>query len=383
MRLVCTLNDRQRGQLLSNFLCHEGVENQLELFTNTDWGSLDYGTITCRIWIVDEERLEVALKCVAEFQKNPDDPKFLSYSSVENRDAVAVEVLSSQEPPIIERQPMGAITLYLIVICSLLLIASTFTPPLVEKPIPGILGASLYYSRIDKALMYDYPKTYVLADQLIKTYSLKALETPETLPAAGKQLFKQIQSTPYWQGFYELILDHLKSGEASWQINAPLFEKIQEGEVWRLFTPCLLHSDILHLFFNMIWLVVLGKQMEQRLGKRHYLLFIFLTGAFSNTAQYLMSGSNFLGFSGVLCAMLAFIWVRQKQAAWEGYQLEAGTFGFISFFILFMFAIQLLSFFMEAQMGSGLPVAIANTAHLTGAFAGYILAKTNRFAWSG
>ena len=102
----------------------------------------------------------------------------------------------------------------------------------------------------------------------------------------------------------------------------PCSKKSRREKYWRLFTPCLLHNDIFHIFFNMIWLVVLGKQMEMRLSLFRYALFILIAAVVTNTAQYLMSGSNFIGFSGVLCAMLTFIWMRQKKTAWEGYQLR-------------------------------------------------------------
>ncbi len=229
--------------------------------------------------------------------------------------------------------------------------------------------------------MYDYPKAYELIDRIVKAYGIESLQNLDALPQAGQYLLQQFNQTPYWQGFYDKFVEHFKHPEQAWNFDAPMFEKIREGQWWRLFTPCLLHSDLFHLFFNMIWLVVLGRQMEQKIGSLRYTLFIVITAVFSNTAQYLMSGSNFLGFSGVLCAMLAFIWVRQRRAGWEGYQLDKSTFTFITFFILFMFALQNLSFFLEVYSNTTMPIGIANTAHLTGAFIGFILGRMQFFTW--
>ena len=53
------------------------------------------------------------------------------------------------------------------------------------------------------------------------------------------------------------------------------------------FFPILLHADIFHLFFNMLWLIVLGKQIEQRLKTGRYVLFILLI------AMYLKYSSIF------------------------------------------------------------------------------------------
>ena len=38
MRVIYTLPDLQKAQLFSSFLNEEGIENQLEIETNTDWG---------------------------------------------------------------------------------------------------------------------------------------------------------------------------------------------------------------------------------------------------------------------------------------------------------------------------------------------------------
>jgi GlpG protein len=250
------------------------------------------------------------------------------------------------------------------------------------KAIPNYLSYTpVLASPIQKEMMYDYPLKYELADQLIKSYGLQALKDPENLPPQGQQLIQKYLQTPHWTGIYEKIVNHFQNPESAWNFDAPMFEKIRQGEMWRLFTPCLLHAGIFHLFFNMAWLVILGKQMEQRMGKMRYLLFIVIGGVIPNTAQYLMSGPDFLGFSGVLCAMIAYIWVRQKKAAWEGYQLQAGTISFITFFILLMLGIQLVSFIFEIRNSSAFAIGIANTAHLVGAAVGYLLGRLSFFSW--
>ncbi len=377
MRLICTIDDPKQGSALSTYLMQRGIENQLELTTNTDWGSPEYGTATCKLWAYDEDRFAEAMDLVQEFERDPSHPRF----HVKDQPLPKISIEAAPEVVLKERQPMGVITLYLLIACTLLLIIANLTAPLVNKVSSNIPYTPVYSSPTYKTLMYDYPKAYEFIDRLITIYGIDALQEPNTLPKEGQYLLQEFYKTPYWHGVYDKLTLLYKNPPALWTFDAPMFEKEREGEIWRIFTPCLLHSDLLHLLFNMIWLIALGKQLEQRLGKSRYILFIIITAIFSNTAQYLMSGSGFLGFSGVLCAMLAFIWVRQKRAAWEGYQLERSTLGFIAFFILFMFSIQAVSFFLEVYTGSGLPVGIANTAHLTGAFSGYILARGNYFAW--
>lgn len=94
-----------------------------------------------------------------------------------------------------------------------------------------------------------------------------------------------------------------------------------------------------------------------------------------------MSGANFLGFSGVLCGMLTFIWVRLRHTPWEGYQLPEVTIGLMIFFILAMFVIQLLSFFTEFHNLASFSPGIANTAHLSGAALGILLGFLPFFSW--
>jgi len=131
----------------------------------------------------------------------------------------------------------------------------------------------------------------------------------------------------------------------------------------------------------MLWLIVLGKQIEQRLTPWRYAIFILVVGVISNIAQYLMSGPNFIGFSGILIGMLTFVWVRQKRTAWEGYQIDRSSFIFMLIFIFGMAAIQLASFFVEKSFEWSFAPNIANMAHLIGGVVGYILGRLNFFSW--
>lgn len=380
MRLICTLHDQSKAYRLSTYLNQQGINNQLELITNTNWGSPDYGEVVCNIWIYEEEQLETALAIVEEFEKNSEDPKFYVQPS---RSTIAQPATGQEEIPselVRERQPMGAVTFYILMLCILLFFVGSSTAPNVTSIPTDIPYMPLFSPPINKLLLYDYPLAYEKIDDIVNTYGLESLDKSHNINADEKALLTQAKKTPYWEGFYDQIVAYFKTG-TNITINAPLFEKIRQGEIWRTITPIFLHSDIFHLLFNMVWLVVLGKQIEERIGKLRYVLFIIIAAIITNTAQYLMSGPNFLGFSGVLCAMLTFIWSRQKIAGWEGYQLDRGTMAFITFFILFMFGIQLFSFILEIQSGKTTGIGIANTAHLTGAVIGFILARWNLFSW--
>lgn len=390
MRLIATLKDQKSGHTLSNYLRKNGIENELEIISNTDWGSADYGIATCRIWSIDEDQFESALNIAHEFIANPLDPKFQTQEkSLTNIFEPVQETLKAAPKKIImkgqrsprKQEPIGILTLYLLVICCVLFLFTEIAAPVVQTPPPGIPYIPLYYSELKKELLFDYPQAFDIIDKLINTYGVDKLQNANDLPPSGKALLEKFYVTPYWTGFYGKLVQHLQNPHLPWSIDAPIFEKLQEGQWWRLFSPILLHSDIFHLLFNMIWLAVLGKQLENRMGKFRFLFFVLITAVITNTAQYMMSGSNFLGFSGVLCAMLSFIWVRQRKAPWEGYLLLPSTLGFIMFFLFTVLFIQLVSFYTEVSWGRTLSPYIANTAHMSGLLSGWILGRLNFFSW--
>lgn len=387
MRLIGTIPDEASGIAFSLFLSSKGIDHQLEIIKNTDWGSSEYGTAKCLIWIKDEDQVEEATRWYDFYSKNPNDPLFKVakpqsfLQSTTAADETIVEKESPEKQPVpMYRQPMGPLTRFLVIGMSLFFFISEFlTGPIDSKTHHP--KASLFSSRVEKYILYDYPHTYELLDRFLNLYGYEAFKDPSSLPPEGQQLFMEINRVPYWEGIYTILEKDLFKPFKEWSFNAPMFEKIREGEIWRIITPITFHANLLHLFFNMLWLIVLGKQMELRLRGGKYLLFILIVGAISNTVQYLMSGPNFVGFSGVLTGMLAFVWVRQKDAAWEGYQLDKATMIFMLIYIFGLAAIQTISFLLDISFDVKTSISIANAAHISGLIAGYILGKMSFFSW--
>lgn len=388
MRLIYTTYNSDRGRTLANFLSSEGIENQLEMAKSNDWGQNDYGDTLFRIWVIDEDAADAAEKWAEAFEKDPENP---FYQKTGSPTTVIPTILAPGEQTIkspkidlmnsgnnrnnqngsLKPEPFRTITTGLLMLCILFYLISSMTSPHITSVPAYLPGTPITSAPIEKQFFYDYPRAYELVDKLVKLYGVEKLQFPESLPPEGQFLLKEFNNAPYWEGYYNHLLAYFKNIEPP--NTHPLFEKIKEGEIWRLFTPCLIHASFLHILFNMMWLIVLGKQMEERLNTRRYMLFILIVGIFSNTCQYLMGGPNFLGFSGVVCGMVAFIYVRQKIAPWEGYPLDLSTSLFVLYFILALLGIQLVSFYMEVNHNTSFSPGIANTAHLTGAVMGALL----------
>jgi GlpG protein len=148
-----------------------------------------------------------------------------------------------------------------------------------------------------------------------------------------------------------------------WISEAPMtFSEILRGEVWRLFTPILIHGGVLHLAFNVLCLLDLGGMIERRHGSLRLGLLILLFAAISNVAQYLSTGPLFGGLSGVLYGLFGYIWLRGRIDPASGFYLHPH-----------IVTIMLVWFFLcltpLPEMGG---MKIANGAHVAGLIAGVV-----------
>ena len=134
----------------------------------------------------------------------------------------------------------------------------------------------------------------------------------------------------------------------------------QTFELWRVFTPVLLHGDLIHLLFNMMWMMSLGKMIETQHGMRFYGMLVILCACISNCAQFFIVSPHFLGMSGVVFGLAAYCWYVGKKMPQKGIILDGQN-------ALFMLLWMILCF-------TGLVGNIANMAHLFGALTGLAIA---------
>jgi GlpG protein len=144
-----------------------------------------------------------------------------------------------------------------------------------------------------------------------------------------------------------------------------MYAGFSDGQHWRLITPIFLHFGLMHLVFNGLWLALLGGRIERLYGSLHLLLLVFASGAISNMIQYSWQGSAYFGgMSGVVYALLGYIWIKGHFAPQPGLQLPPGILPFMLVWLLVG-----MTGMLELVLGIG----VANGAHVGGLLIGMLL----------
>lgn len=142
-------------------------------------------------------------------------------------------------------------------------------------------------------------------------------------------------------------------------VDAGLLE-IRHGQWWRLITPIFIHFGMLHIGLNMLWLWQLGGLVEYTRGAVVLLPLILLSAVLSNVAEFYASGPLFGGMSGVIFALLGYLWMQGRFNPRFGIRLNPGlvTMVMIWFVICWSGVLELIG------------VHIANFAHTVGLASG-------------
>jgi GlpG protein len=141
-------------------------------------------------------------------------------------------------------------------------------------------------------------------------------------------------------------------------------EDILHGEFWRLITPIFLHSNVLHILFNMWWLKSLGTVIEHRRGTLVLSSLVFLSAICSNMCEfayeYLKSPTPgaFGGMSGVVYALFGYVWMKGR------FEPEQGM-------ILHPQSVRLMLLWLVVCM-TGIVGPVANVAHVVGLIMGML-----------
>ncbi len=149
------------------------------------------------------------------------------------------------------------------------------------------------------------------------------------------------------------------------------FEDIRKGQIWRLVSPMLIHMDILHIVFNMMWLWQFGVFLETRFGSWKYLGMVLIFSAVANVVQAWFVGTSFGGMSGVNYGMFGFLMMRSWLHPDPGYKLRKEIVAWMLIWLVVC---------MTGRMGP-----VANHAHVGGFLCGGIFGSVHALragAWS-
>ena len=121
-------------------------------------------------------------------------------------------------------------------------------------------------------------------------------------------------------GFYlaSLVVPGL---ETNLYLNRYLVES--NHEYWRLLTVALVHGGIMHLFFNMYALLVLGNTIESALGQKKFLI-IFLVSLVGASLTSIYSNPNNIisvGASGAIFGLFGAMVIISKRFGLETKQI--------------------------------------------------------------
>lgn len=156
-----------------------------------------------------------------------------------------------------------------------------------------------------------------------------------------------------------LPIDAPEDADPSWAI--------LKGQVWRVVTPIFLHSGMMHLVFNSLFIFFFGKVIEVLLGPRLLLGLFLAGGVLGNLAQAYgpmqFGGSpHVIGASGGALALFGFLWLRPYFEPTLPFRISTIN-------VVFILGMVLLSMTPMAPMKN-----VANLAHLGGLVMGAIAA---------
>ena len=141
------------------------------------------------------------------------------------------------------------------------------------------------------------------------------------------------------------------------------FADVTEGfELWRLFTPILLHFGLMHVAFNLVMFEAMGRAMERYMGAKRTLLIVLVIALVSNLSQFLFSAyfgqyALFGGLSGVVYGLIGYRGALSMRADLPaGLKLPPGLLTVCAVFVL-------LGFFLSG---------VANFCHVGGIVIGVL-----------
>ncbi len=158
---------------------------------------------------------------------------------------------------------------------------------------------------------------------------------------------------------YVILSQYNLAAISNWFMPDTLIELIQPFSLWRLWTPTFVHYTALHLITNLyLWWLFASK--IERESRWELLLVTVISAACANLCQWWLMGAKFGGLSGVVYALMGYLWILYKFGGKAHYRFDP----VIAILLIAMIPLSAIGMFGK----------LANYAHLGGLFSGVLLA---------
>lgn len=260
MRQVGSLPSEQQAQRFADFLQSEGIAVLAEA-DGEEWA----------IWVRDENQVDEATSQLETFRAAPDDARYRDarrkaeeirreeQKRRERAERNTVVMRQRWSRPSWQRRPL---TMVVIVLCVLVALLTEFGKA--PRPSPG--EAPSFAIQVQDKLLFVNP------------------------------------------------VDYLKTGN--------FYISIEQGEIWRLFTPNFLHLGPMHLIMNMLMFSYLGGMIEERRGTLVLGALLLILSAPPFIGEYMATGAFLaMGISGTVYGLFGYLWMKSAFDPTSGIQI--------------------------------------------------------------
>ena len=134
----------------------------------------------------------------------------------------------------------------------------------------------------------------------------------------------------------------------------------EDWQLWRYISHSLVHLSPLHILFNLTWWWIFAGAIERKFGTGKLIGLFFVAAIISGIGQNIASGPAFFGLSGVIYAVLGFVFCVDKFSSQTSFDLPLGFFNMLLVGIAFGFISPLIG------------INMGNTAHISGLIVGLL-----------
>jgi len=319
MRELHTFPDERHANLLADVLTSRSMPAEVTPEDNA-WV----------VWILNDDHREAAREVLAEFKRNPDAPEFTD----------AIKTLRQQKAESLAKDAK----------------------------------ARKLQVRIQDRWTGGWWKTYPATMILIGiSVAVVILCTDWQAAGQGRRVIlptcNNEESTLLKALYMEApgLLIETPFGDIPLRGKPSLMAILKSGQVWRFVTPIFLHFNVMHIFFNMMWLRNLGRTIEFTRGTWRFVALILVLAVASNIGQYWwvmtyypkQAPGNFGGMSGVDFGLIGYLWMKGRTQPQQGLGIPRDQ---------LVLAILWMLLCIGGAFGP-----IANAAHVVGFVAGMFL----------